>query len=162
MAVSIIFGGGITIGDGFTIGHIPSFTINSADITNPQLRYGGYSSYTSSGFTSGVTQLYNGLRYDITDSLYNIILAAQTAAGFNSGSAWVWSAAFTTGGTVLVRMGLVSDVPSYFVIAPIDQTDTRWQTGSDLGPTVAGTFTFPAVFTPYVPTTQIQGANQWC
>lgn len=47
-------------------------------------------------------------------------------------------------------------------IVPIDQSNTNWQSGSLGGPTQAGTYTFPAVFTPYTPTTQIGNQNNWC
>ena len=104
---SIEIGGGISFGPAVSLGS--SFTITSSDISNPQLWFSGYSSYSSTGFTSdGGTQLYNGLRYDITFDLLTRILDAQTAAGFDPGSAWVWQAAFATGGTVLVRLGLVN------------------------------------------------------
>jgi hypothetical protein len=155
--------GGITIEGGIYIGTLPTFTINSVDISNPQLYYGGYSSYSPSGFVSnGNTNLQNGIRYDITTVLYNAIAAAQTTAGLNASNAWVWSASFASGGTVLVRLGLVSGLPNTVTISPIDQTDTRWQTGSDLGPTVSGSFTFPATFAPYSPPTSINGNDSWC
>ena len=161
MVAPLIIGPGITLEGGISMGS-SVVTITSADISNPQLRYGGYSSYSSSGFTSDGTNLQNGLLYYITDNLYNAIYTAQVNAGFDPFNAWVWSAAFTTGGTVLVRMGLIADVPNYIIIVPIDQTDTRWQTGSDLGPSLTGTFTFPATLTPYYPSSAVNGNNNWC
>ena len=158
---SIEIGGGISFGPAVSLGS--SFTITSSDISNPQLWFSGYSSYSSTGFTSdGGTQLYNGLRYDITFDLLTRILDAQTAAGFDPGSAWVWQAAFATGGTVLVRLGLVNGLPATITIAPIDQTDTRWQTGDVNSATLPGTFTFPATFTPYSPATAEYGNDSWC
>jgi hypothetical protein len=156
----VTISGGISIGPDFPV--TSGFTITSADISNPQLWYAGYSSYSSAGFTSTGTLLYNGIRYDITSGLYTTISAAQTAFVLNPAYAWAWYAAFATGGTVLVRLGLVSSSPNYIVIAPIDQSDTRWQSGASDGPTLTGTFTFPATFTPYVPHTAINGNNSWC
>ena len=163
MVAPLTIGPGIDIGGGVTIGNVPTFTITSSDISNPQLYFEGYSSYTSSGFTSsGTTQLYNGLRYDITGGLYSTILAAQSAASFSSSNAWVWHTSFATGGSCLVRLGLVSGSPNYLIIAPIDETDTGWQSGSTSGPTLAGTFTFPAIFTIYIPNTSLSGNDSWC
>jgi hypothetical protein len=154
---------GITVEGGINVGALPTFTITSADISNPVLQYGGYSSYTSSGFTSdGNPHIYNGIRYDITDSLYNAILLAQTTAGYNPDNAWVWNANFDTGGSCLVRIGLVPGTPNTVTIAPINQTDQRWQTGNDSGPCLAGTFTFPATFIAYYPATALNGNNDWC
>lgn len=163
MVAPLTIGPGIDIGSGISIGTTASFTITSSDISNPQLYYDGYSSYSSSGFTSsGTTQLYNGLRYDITSGLYSTISAAQSSASFNSSNAWVWHASFATGGNCLVRFGLVPGSPDYLVIAPIDESNTGWQSGSTSGPTLAGTFTFPATFTAYSPATQLSGRNNWC
>ena len=163
MAVPFSIGPGIDIGAGITIGTVPSFTITSSDISNPQLWFEGYSSYSSSGFTSsGTTQLYNGLRYDITGGLYSTISAAQSSASLSSSNAWVWHASFATGGSCLVRLGLVSGSPGNITIAPIDESNTGWQSGSTSGPTLAGTFTFPAIFTIYIPNTSLSGNDSWC
>ena len=136
------------------------FTVNSADISSPQNLYGGYSSYSSAGFTcNGTVDLENGIQYTITQPLHDSIAAAQTAIGFDPAGAWVWHVSWNNGSTSLVRMGLDT---STMVIAPIDQTDTRWQSGSFYGPTQAGAYTFPAVFTPYIPATQLHANNQWC
>jgi hypothetical protein len=124
-----------------------SFTISSSDLFNPQLWFSGYSSYSPTGFTSTGDRLYNGIRYDISSGLYGVISAVQTALGLNAANAYVWNASFATGGSVLVRLGLVSGSPNYIVIAPIDQSDTRWQS---------------ATFTLYIPATAINGNNGWC
>jgi hypothetical protein len=56
---SIEIGGGVGIGTAFAA---VAFTITSGDISNPQQYYGGYSSYTTAGFTSnGGTEIYNGI-----------------------------------------------------------------------------------------------------
>lgn len=144
----------------FGYGLTTSFTINSGDISNPQNLYNGYSAYSSAGFTSdGNADLENGIMYDVTQSLHDSILAAQTNAGFDPRFAGVWNVSWNTGGIGLVRLGLINN---HVVIAPIDQTDTRWQSGSFYGPTQAGSFTFPAVFTPHTPGVEIHGNDQWC
>jgi hypothetical protein len=168
MSVSLTLHEGLTIGKGITFGSGSggggtSFTITSSDLSNPSNYYSGYSNYSPSGFTSDGNYLYNGIYYEITPGLYNTILAAQTAAGFNPSNAWVWNANFTSGGSCLVRLGLINGSPNdVIVIAPIDQTDTQWQTGSLYGPTLPGTFTFPATFTAYSPATSMNGNNSWC
>jgi hypothetical protein len=156
----VTVGGGISIGPDFPV--TSGFTITSADISNPQLWYAGYSSFSSAGFTSTGTLLYNGIRYDITSGLYTTISAAQTAFALDPADAWAWYAAFATGGNVLVRLGLVSSSPNFVVIAPIDQSDTQWQSGNINGPTLTGTFAFPATFTPFVPHIAISNNTSWC
>jgi hypothetical protein len=160
--MALTIGGGITLGGGISLGTPPSFTVTSSDVSNPQLLYSGYSSYSSSGFTSNGTQLYNGISYEITPEFYATLLAVQAQAGFDANDAWVWQVNWNTGGTCLVRLGIVSGTPNFIVIAPIDQTDTRWQSNNTNGPTLTGTFTFPAVFTAYSPATAIGGNNGWC
>ena len=154
--------GGITIGGGIYIGAAPSFTVSPADITFQTLLFSGYSAYSSAGFTSDGTQVYNGISYTISSALHTEILNAMTSASMNPIYAYAWNVAWATGGTSIARVGLDGNGVNTLVFSLIDQTDTQWQTGSDNGPTQTGTFTFPATFTPYVPTTQIQLANQWC
>jgi hypothetical protein len=154
--------GGITIGGGINIGTAPSFTVSPADITFQTLLFSGYSAYSSAGFTSTGTQVYNGICYTITQGLHDAIAAASTAAGFTPPGAYVWHVSWATGGTSLARVGLDGNGANTLAFSLIDQTDTQWQSGNPNGPTQTGTFTFPATFTPYVPTTQIQDANNWC
>jgi len=154
--------GGITIGGGIYIGAAPSFTVSPADITFQTLLVRGYSAYSSAGFTSDGTQVYNGISYTITPGLHDAIAAASTAAGFTYPGAYVWHVSWNTGGTSLARVGLDGNGAGTLVFSLIDQTDTRWQTGDDSGPTQTGTFTFPATFTPYSPLTQLSDANNWC
>jgi hypothetical protein len=148
----------------FGYGLTTTFTINPGDISNPVNLYGGYNNSSSAGFTAlGTVDLENGINYTITQSLYDSILAAQTNAGFDPNWAGTWNVSWNTGGNGLVRLGLVDNVTDKnIVIAPIDQTDTRWQSGGFFGPTQAGTFTFPAVFTPRTPNVQNHGNSQWC
>jgi len=164
MVAPIQIGGGIEIGGAINIGATSSvsFTVSPADITFQTLLFSGYSAYSSAGFTSDGTQVYNGICYTITPGLHDAIAAASTAAGFTAPGAYVWHVTWTTGGTSLARVGLDANGVNTLAFSLIDQTDTQWQSGSSNGPTQTGTFTFPAVFTPYSPTTQIQNANEWC
>lgn len=162
MVAPIQIGSGIEIGGGINVGNnsVAAFTINSSDLSNPGQYYGGYSSITTAGFTSDGDYLYNGVHYDTSPSLTADMLAAQIAAGFNPVDAWVWSISFATGGTCLARVGIDSN--GAVTIAPIDQSNTGWQTNQTNGPTLAGTFTFPATFTAYTPATSIGNFNGWC
>ena len=166
MSVSLTLGQGLTIGSGITFGaSSPSFTVSPADITFQTLLFRGYSAYSSAGFTSDGTQVYNGICYTITPVLHDAIAAASTAAGFTYPGAYVWHVSWNTGGTSLARVGLDGNGVGTLVFSLIDQTDTLWQTGPPgniNGPTQTGTFTFPATFTPYSPLTQLSDANNWC
>jgi hypothetical protein len=160
--VGITVEGGITVESGIGIGNIPAFTVNPGDITFQTLLFSGYSAYSSAGFTSDGTQLYNGICYTITQGLHDAIAAASASAGFTAPGAYVWHVSWAIGGTSLARVGLDGNGINTLVFSLIDQTDTQWQTGSDNGPTQTGTFTFPATFTPYSPLTQLADANNWC
>ena len=164
MTAPIEIGGGIAIGGAISIGAIASFTVNPGDITFNTLLFGGYSAYSSAGFTSDGTQVYNGISYTITPALRSAISAAQVAAGFAPPilGAYAWNVTWATGSPGIARVGLDGDGVNTLVFSLIDQTDTRWQTGDTNGPTQTGSFTFPATFTPYTPLTQMQNANNWC
>jgi hypothetical protein len=165
MSAPFSIGPGITIGGGIVIGDgtpVASFTVNPGDITFQTLLFSGYSAYSSAGFTSDGTQIYNGICYTILPALHTDILNAMNLAGLAPINAYVWHVSWTTGGTSLARVGLDGNGANTLAFSLIDQTDTNWQSGSPQGPTQTGTFTFPAVFTPYVPTTQILLANNWC
>ena len=140
------------------------FTVSSGDITYNQQLYGGYSSYSSAGFTCDSDRdTYNGIIYTTTSGLHSSIVSTWTAAGFNTANAYVWQVEFATGGSILARVAVNPDgITNTLAITPIDQTDTRWQSGFLGGPTLAGTYTFPAVFTSYAPTTQMSTASDWC
>ena len=139
-----------------------SFTVNSSDISSPGLYYGGYSSYSTTGFTSNGTQLYNGISYTISSALQTQIMNTFANAGLDFRYSYVWQVSWNTGGTCLVRLGFDGAGLDTIVIAPIDQTDTRWQSGNTNGPTLTGTFTFPATFTPYSPPTTMNNNTDWC
>ena len=160
----IQFGPGIDVGPGISIGQFAQFTVTSADITYNTQLYGGYSSYSSAGFTcDGTRDTYNGIVYTTTVNLHNDIVTAWTAAGMNTANAYVWSVAFATGGSILARVAVNPDnISNTLAITPIDQAYPAWQGGQIGTPTQAGTWTFPANFIPYSPTTQISNANDWC
>ena len=160
----IRFEGGITIGGGISIGATSSvsFTVSPADITFERLLFGGYSAYSSAGFTSDGTQVYNGISYTISPALHTAITNAMISASMNTLYAYAWNVTWTTGGTSIARVGLDGNGVNTLVFSLIDQTDTRWQSGDINGPTQTGSFTFPATFTPYIPLTQLTNANNWC
>lgn len=141
------------------------FTLyGNGDITYNTQRYGGYSSTTNTGFVcDGTRDTYNGIVYNLTGSLPGDISAVWTAAGLDTNNAYVWNITWATGGSIVARVALNPDnISNSIAIVPIDQTDTRWQSGAIGGPTLAGTFEFPATFTPYIPTTQISSHTDWC
>jgi hypothetical protein len=163
--MAITIEGGIAIGGGINVSsNAPTFTVNSGDITYDQQLYGGYSSATSAGFTcDGNRDTWNGIVYATTVGLHNDITAAWAAAGFNTDNTYAWNVSFASGGNIIARVAVDPDgFVDTLAIVPIDQTDTRWQSGTLGGPTQAGVFTFPAIFAPYTPTTVISGANNWC
>lgn len=165
MVAPMQIGGGIEIGGGITIGTSPSFTITSEDLSSPFLYYNSYSSYDTNGFTSANTPnpyIYNGVGYYISTALENAITAAYSVAGLSFSSSYAWNVAWTTGGSGIARIGFNGPNPNTIVIAPIDTTDTRWQSGNTNSALKIGTFAFPATFSLYSPATPISGNNNWC
>jgi hypothetical protein len=170
MAISGIQITGATFTNGSTIGAGgggggTSFTVGPADIQvhGSGQWYHGYSNISATDFTSDGDNLENGVAYNITYSaLYNQIVQIYTNAGFNLSDNYAWNVTWTIGGTGVVRLAIDAAGSNTLVIAPIDQTDTRWQTGDTSGPTQPGTFGFPATFTLHSPTTQLYNNNQWC
>jgi hypothetical protein len=162
MTAPIEIGGGIAIGGAISIGAIASFTVNPGDITFNTLLFSGYSSYSSAGFTSDGTQVYNGICYTISPALRTDIFNTMTVAGMDPIYAYAWRVSWATGGTSIARVGLDANGVNTLAFSLIDQTDTRWQTGDTNGPTQVGAFTFPATFTPYTPLTQMLNCNNWC
>jgi len=155
--------GGITIGGGISIGNLPTFTINSADISSPYV-WGTdtYSAYTSAGFTSTGGLLYQILQYTITSGLESAISAAFAAGGLDTGYGYAFNVSWQTGGSGIIRVAVDGLAPTSLLLSPIDTTDTGWQSGSLNGPKQAGTFAFPATFTLYEPVTAIQSSNSYC
>jgi len=156
--------GGITIGGGINIGNLPTFTINSADISSPVI-WGTttYSAYSSSGFTSDPGgQLYQLIQYTITSGLESAITAAFGASGLDPAYGYAFQVSWQSGGTGLIRVAVDGLAPTSVLLSPIDTTDTQWQSGSLNGPKQAGTFAFPATFTLYEPVTAMQSSNSYC
>ena len=163
MSAPLTIGSGITVGGGINIGSsIGGFTINPGDITFDTLLFSGYSAYSSAGFTSDGTQVYNGICYTISPALRTEIFNAMFLNGMNTLYAYAWNVTWNTGGTSIARVGLDGNGVNTLVFSLIDQTDTQWQSGSITGPTQVGSFTFPATFTPYIPLTTLIYANNWC
>jgi len=146
------------------IGRSASFTVSPGDITYNRQLYGGYSAYSSAGFTcDGNRDTYNGIIYTTTPELHDLIVAAFVVAGFDTGNAYVWNVDFATGGSIVARVAVNPDnITNTLAITPIDQAYPAWQSGQIGTPLQAGTWTFPAKFTAHVPTTQISNANDWC
>ena len=169
VAYKIQLGAGITVGAGVGLGESggsgTSFTVSPTDIqvNGSGQWYHGYSSISQTDFTSDGDYLYNGVTYTITNpTLYNQITQAYSSASLNTGDVYAWNVTWTIGGTGVVRLAIDAAGSNTLVIAPIDQTDTQWQSGSDNGPTQIGTFGFPATFTLHTPTTQIGNNSNWC
>lgn len=163
--IGVQLGAGITVGSGIGIGATaPTFTLYPADISYNRLYYGGYTNETSNGFTcTGTSDTYNGVVYNLAGSLPTDIANIWTNAGLSTNLAYVWRISFATGGSVVSRTALnPNNLSNTIAICPIDQSNTGWQSGYIGGPTQAGTFTFPAVFTLYTPITQISNHNDWC
>ena len=162
VGAGISFGAGIGLGASITQ---PSFTVSPTDIqvNGSGQWYRGYSSISQTDFTSDGDYLYNGVTYNITNpTLYNQITQAYSSASLTTSDVYAWNVTWTIGGTGVVRLAIDAAGSNTLVLAPIDQTDTQWQSGSDNGPTQIGTFGFPATFTLHTPTTQIGNNSNWC
>jgi hypothetical protein len=163
VAYNIQFGNGITLGSGIHAGNEPSFTITSSDISSPTVNWGFFSSYSTSGFTSDPGgAIYQPIEYTMTSGLESTIAAAFAANGLDPTLGYAWNVSWTTGGTGVIRLAINGDGALSLLMAPIDTTDTQWQSGSTNGPKQAGTFAFPATFTIYQPVTSMQSNNSWC
>lgn len=124
----------------------------------------------NSSNTNGFTNMYgyqnlSDCTYVLHDAITNIITRASnvaTNAGMNPSYAYVWNVTWADSSTGLCRVGINNQSNGELILAPIDPTDTRWQSGDINSKSLAGTFNFPATFTPYIPLTGIGGATQWC
>ena len=163
MVAPLTIGGGIQIGGGIIIGNLPTFTVNSVDISSPVILGGYYSSYSSSGFTSDPGgYIYQMIGYTMTSELETAIASAFDAAVLNTALGYAWQVSWQTGGTGLIRVAINGNGPNTLILSPIDTTDTLWQSGSINGPRQSGTFVFPATFTLYQPATSMQPNTNWC
>ena len=169
MVAPITIEAGIEIGPGINIGDFPvgtlSFTITSARLSNPAAYGATFSGVTTSGFTidnpNVGNNLYPAYYATITDNDSDII-AAFTAAGELSTPeypAYIWTVAWGPGSTYtnLAQVGYNSGVKSIYMI-PVDPA-SPWSTPGNSGYSLAGTFTFPATFTAYLPPISKGG---WC
>ena len=139
------------------------FTLNSGNITYSRQYYHGYSDATSNGFTcAGDTDTYNGIVYNMLGSLPSDVATIWTNAGLNTANAYVWNIKFANHDSIVARVALnPNNDANTIAICPIDQTNSNWKNGN-ISSLLAGTFNFPATFTPYKPTTQISNHNDWC
>jgi len=92
-------------------------------------------------------------------------VANWTNAGYDYNTySYAWNATWATGGTGVVRMYLNPGANEVNIV-PIDTGyfDADWRTAppQDI-PAVQGVFTLPVTLTPYIPTTTLSGAGQWC
>jgi hypothetical protein len=161
----------------------PSLTVASADFTSAivaggPMGNGGGQTFGIDG-TLGYQQ--NTTNRNLGDPIYSLIGPTMpmsgrlttfwSAAGLDLNNAYVFNATFATatvppGGTTtssyscLVRVTWTDRVN----MIVIDQTDTSWQAGSGgyVGTSLVGKFMLPVTLTPYIPTTQLGTANDWC
>lgn len=168
--MAITLTSGLTIGSGITFGSGSggggggtSFTVYPSDIQvkGNGVHFYGYSNVSQTDFTSDGDMIYNGVVYNITNpTLYNQIIQAYN--GNDITYSYAWDVTWTIGGSGIVRIGFDGAGPNTLVIAPIDQTNTTWQTGDTNSPTKTGTFGFPATFTLHSPITQLTNNTYWC
>jgi hypothetical protein len=162
---------------------VPSLTVASADFTSAivaggPMGNGGGQTFGIDG-TLGYQQ--NTTNRNLGDPIYSLLGPTMpmsgrlttfwSAAGLDLNNAYVFNATFATatvppGGTTtssyscLVRVTWTDRVN----MIVIDQTDTSWQAGSGgyVGTSLVGKFMLPVTLTPYIPTTQLGTANDWC
>ena len=78
----------------------------------------------------------------ITDIMTRAANAATNAGMDYNTYAYVWNARWADNSTSLCRVGIVTNGTQHIVLSPIDQTDTRWQSGDVNNRSLAGTFNF--------------------
>ena len=162
----IIIEGGITIGGGISIGATSSvsFTITSARLSGPNTFGATFSGVTTSGFTIDNpnigNDLYPAYYATVTDDDSDIIAAFNTAGELYTQEypAYIWTVAWGPGSTYtnLAQVGYNSGKLIYMI--PVDPA-SPWSTPGASGYSLAGTFTFPATFTAYLPPIAKGG---WC
>ena len=167
VAYNISIGSGVSIGPGWSIGSSggPSFTITSARLSNPNAFGATFSGVTTSGFTIDDPNVGNSLYPAYTATITNDdsdIIAAFTTAGeiYNSTyPAYIWTVSWGAGSTYtnLAQVSYDSG-PKQINIIPVDPA-SPWATPGGNGYSLAGTFTFPATFTAYLPSISKGG---WC
>ena len=158
---------GINVGAGVTIGtsRSGSFTITSVRLSGPSSFGATFSGVTTSGFTIDNPNIGNDLYpaywATITDSDSDIIAAFNRAGELYTQEypAYIWTVAWGPGSTYtnLAQVGYNSVNKQIFMI-PVDPA-SPWSTPGASGYSLAGTFTFPATFTAYLPPIAKGG---WC
>ena len=169
MVAPIEIGSGITIGGGISVGPDASlgssFTITSARLSSPSTYGATFSSVTTSGFTIDNpnigNDLYPAYSVNITDDDSDIIAAFNTAGELYTQEypAYIWTVSWGPGSTYtnLAQVGYNS-VSKFINMIPVDP-GSPWSTPGASGYSLAGTFTFPATFTAYLPPIAKGG---WC
>ena len=155
---------GVIFQNGFKIVS-SGFTINGGEFT-------GY--YSNNGMsasnTNGFINLYgyNNLSdcsYVLHNAITNIMTRASNAANaagmqYNT-FGYVWNVTWADNTIGLCRIGIINN-SSNLVLSPIDPSDNRWQSGDINTKSLAGTYNFPATFTPYFPLIAIGSNTTWC
>ena len=165
----IIFGSGITVEGGVTLGITAQFTLSSADITSVGFGFGCEGDNT--GFSIGGT-------FNSTEAFYNPQLTSPKSAelltfwndnGLSVGGATylfdvTWGPGSSTNTTRNVMV--IGSETSYLVMGTVDTNVSGWDTPGQNPLTSAnmkaanGTFMFPATFSLISPT--IQDSIDWC
>ena len=173
-ASGIQLGAGITVGAGIGLGATPpSITVYPGDINFLRVDYNNvtYTGASSAGFTSlsGSAPPYsivNGVLYVLSGATLDQYTALLTNYPFLASptAPYAWNVSWNSGGSGVVRMAFGFSNSDSLLIAPVDTTFPNWQTTNTHDvPLQAGTFTFPATFTLYSPTTElITGQSDWC
>ena len=119
--------------------------------------------------TGGTNAIYQNLFAFFRQlGLYNVNSLNYTGSQFdpNNFNAYIFNVTWADSSTGKVRMGYNASSGVLF-ITTVDTGSTDWQTASPstypgpTNPVQAGTFSFPATFTLYTPTTESSG-NYWC
>lgn len=151
----------------YTLGDLPtgiSFVIGASTFTGSNQGYhvtaNGVNGFSNAGGSSLGDDSY--VLYGPLGNVYTDAINASNAAGMDwTNYSYVWNVTWNDDSTSLVRLG-VDNNDGQFIISPIDTTDTRWQSGDCNSNSLAGTFNFPATFSPYYPLTAVCGHTQWC
>ena len=167
-------GAGISFGAGISLGAIPlSITVYPGDINFLRVDYSSfaYTGESSAGFTSlsgpgSSYSIVNGVLYVLSGATLDQYTALLTNYPFLASptAPYAWNVSWNSGGSGVVRMAFGFSNSDSLLIAPVDTTFPNWQTANTYDvPLQAGTFTFPATFTLYSPTTElITGQSDWC
>lgn len=162
----ITIGTGITIGGGITFG-ATGLIITSADFANSG-GAPGVSPNGTNGFTTATSGNFNNLvnyvyyMYNPQGDVATRLASAFSAAGMDTAYAYAWNATWSAESTQINTIVRMSWSGSNLDMCVIDTSDTQWQSGAVSGPTLLGTFNFPATFRPYSPLTQLSSAANWC